>query len=121
MGPFETNNMGERHPFLWLAIPVEMAADSPPPAFEVDGAPLALPAPTRDAASAGVRKSPYKIPAPWSSMYYYAIDAATLAKIGAARQISVLVAEPTFEGATQTKFTVEMDESTPLRDFASRP
>jgi hypothetical protein len=120
MGPFETNNMGERHLFLWLAVPVEMAADSAPPAFEVDGAPLALPTASREAASAGLRKPPYKLPTPWSSMYYYAIDAGTLAKLAAAGRISVQVDEPAFDGTAQTRFSAELGPDTPLRDFAAR-
>ena len=65
IGPFETNQMGTRESFVWVAVPVEPAADAVP-IVEVNGKALALGAPGAAADFAGLHKSPYKIPTPWS-------------------------------------------------------
>ena len=73
-GPFETNQMGTRELFLWLAVPIDSPADAEPPTVEVNGKPVTLGAAGRAADFAGLRTSPYKVPTPWSSMYYYKIE-----------------------------------------------
>ncbi len=119
IGPFETNLMGQRELFLWLAVPFE----SPPPAapvIEVNGAPLALGAPSRSAELAGLRGSPYKIPTPWSAMYYYEIDAAQLAQLGDARDITVRVLEATKDGSNKVVFSAKVGvDDRRFREFAS--
>src|SRR5688572_23706256 len=62
LGPFETNQMGTRELYLWVAVPIDSPAGSEPPALEADGKPIALATPGRDADFAGLRSSPYKIP-----------------------------------------------------------
>jgi hypothetical protein len=120
IGPFETNQMGTRETFLWLAVPIEAAQDAEPPTVEVNGKPLALGAMGRGADFAALRGSPYKIPTPWSSMYYFKLDAALLAQLGAANDLAIRVLEPTKDGAVPTTFTAKVADDPRLRGFAAR-
>ncbi len=119
LGPFETNLMGKRELFLWIAVPVEPAADSVP-TVEVNGTALPLGTPGRSADFAGVHKSPYKIPTPWSAMYYFEVDAALVARLGEATRIAIRMDEDGKNGATKTAFATEIDGDPRLRDFAAR-
>lgn len=119
LGPFETNQMGKRELFLWLAVPVEPVADSLP-VVEVNGAVLALGTPGRTADFAGVHKSPYKIPTPWSAMYYYKVDAAVVARLGEATSLTIRVEEPGKSGTIMTLYSTEVAADARLKDFASR-
>jgi hypothetical protein len=121
MGPFETNQMGTRELFLWIAVPIELGEQDPPPVVTVNGKELALAAPGRTPDFAGLRKSPYKIPTPWSSMYYYRVDPALIGTLGEASSISVRVTEPTRDGTVKTVFAVTLEANDArLRDFAAR-
>jgi len=118
LGPFETNQMGTRELFLWVAIPVEVEPNSVP-LVTVNGKTLALGTPGRDAAFAGVGKSPYKIPSPWSAMYYFKIDASVVAALGGATDLSVQVLESTKAGTVSTLFAAKLEPGdTRLKDFA---
>jgi hypothetical protein len=118
IAPFETNLMGRRALYLWVALPLDPAPNAEPQ-IELDGAPLALTGMSRDAASAGLRRSPYKIPTPWSAMFYYPVDEALVAQLGKANGISLSVFEATKDGAVRTLFTAPVAE-TALKDFAAR-
>src|SRR6478735_5674304 len=48
LAPFETNQMGQRELFLWIAVPLEPVADSVP-VVELDGVAQTLGAPGRSA------------------------------------------------------------------------
>jgi hypothetical protein len=119
-GPFETNQMGTRETYLWVAVPIDSPAGSEPPVVEVDGKALALGTPGRAADFAGLRTSPYRIPTPWSSMYYYKIDAALVGTLGAARSVTIRVTEPTKEGTIRTAFAARIEADPRLREFAER-
>ena len=119
-GPFETNQMGARELFLWLAVPIDSPADAEPPTIEVNGKPVTLGAPGRAADFAGLRTSPYKVPTPWSSMYYFKIDAALLATLGDAHDLAIRVGESTKEGTIRTMFTTPVGADARLREFAAR-
>jgi hypothetical protein len=119
IGPFETNQMGNRELYLWVAVPIESPAGSEPPAVELDGNPLALGTPGRAADFAGLRSSPYKIPTPWSSMYYYKVDAALVSALGDARGVTVRVSEPAKEGTTRASFAAPIGTDPRLREFAA--
>ena len=67
LAPFETNQMGTREPYLWLAIPLEDPEASVTPVVSVDGVRLDLPAPGRAPDAAGLRRSPYKVPMSWAA------------------------------------------------------
>jgi hypothetical protein len=121
IGPFETNQMGTRELFVWIAVPIELGEQDEMPMVMVDGKELTLGAPGRAPDFAGLRKSPYKVPTPWSSMYYYRVDQTRIATLAAAREISVRVTEPTRDGAVKTVFAVTLtDADARLKDFAAR-
>ena len=118
LGPFETNQMGSRELFLWLALPVD-PAPGVEPIVEVNGATLALPQPARGAESAGLHVSPYKIPTPWSAMFYYKVDAALVARLGEASSLTIRITESTKDGTAKTLFASKVEDSR-LREFANR-
>jgi hypothetical protein len=118
IGPFETNQMGKRELYLWLALPVDPAPGQEP-VVELDGATLALPTPSREASSAGLIRSPYKIPTPWSAMFYYKVDEALITRLGNAGQLSIRMVENTKDGTAKTLFAAKVADSR-LRDFAAR-
>jgi hypothetical protein len=119
IGPFETNQMGRRELFLWVAVPIEPVADSVP-VVEVDGATLTLATPGRSADFAGVGKSPYKIPTPWSAMYYFKVDADLIARLGEATDLAVRVMETGKNGPVTTLFATKVQGDPRLKDFAAR-
>jgi hypothetical protein len=119
-GPFETNRMGTREPYLWVALPLEDPAANVTPVVSVDGATLSLPAPGRTPQAAGLRRSPYEIPMSWVASFYYRIDAATVARLGEARIIQVQVTESTRSGPVKTAYSAEVAQDPRLREFAAR-
>lgn len=119
VGPFETNQMGQREQFLWVAVPVEPAPDVVP-TVEVNGKLLELGTPGRNADFAGLHKSPYKNPTPWSVMYYFRIDAATVAALGEAADISIRTLEPGKNGPVKAHFAARVEGDTRFSDFAAR-
>jgi hypothetical protein len=118
LAPFETNNMGKRQLYLWTALPVDIAEGSEPD-IEVNGRELKLGTPARAADAAGLRRSPYKIPTPWSAMYYYPIDDAVLETLAGATSLAIRVSERTSDGTMITVFASSVADSR-LKDFASR-
>jgi hypothetical protein len=119
VAPFETNQMGARELYLWVAVPVT-PPEGEPLTVAVNGKPLALGTAGRAADFAGLEASPYKIPTPWSSMYYYRIDAAIVGMLGDARDIAVSVTESTKDGALPTSFAARVDDDRRLQEFAAR-
>ena len=118
LAPFETNQMGKRETFLWIALPVDLAPGAEPD-IEIDGRALPLGKPGREPDMAGLRQSPYKIPTPWSAMFYYKIDAEVVAKLGAAKTLSIRVTEQTKDGTKITVFASAVADAR-LKDFAAR-
>ena len=120
LGPFEANLMGQRQLFLWIAVPVEPPTADSLPEIEVNGTPLTLGAPGRSADFAGLHKSPYKIPTPWSAMYYYKVDADLVARLGEATKLTIRVLESAKSGNVKTVFTNDVGADSRLKDFAAR-
>jgi hypothetical protein len=118
LAPFETNQMGARQLFLWLALPVDPAPGLEP-VVELNGAVLTLELAGREAQAAGLTRSPYKIPTPWSAMYYYKIDGALMARLADASQLTIRVTEATKTGTVKTIFAAPVVDSR-LKDFAAR-
>ena len=119
IAPFETNLMGKRELFVWLAVPVEPVPDSVP-VVEVNGTVVSLGSPGRSADFATLHKSPYKIPTPWSAMYYFKVDETIVARFGEATGIAVRVLEVGKDGPIKTLFAARFEADARLRDFASR-
>jgi hypothetical protein len=120
VAPFETNRMGTRDLYLWIAVPIDSPPDAAPPSVTVGGNALNLAPPGRAADFAGLKNSPYKLPTPWSSAYYYKIDPATVALLGDARDVAIAVAETTKEGTVRTPFATRVGADSPFREFAAR-
>lgn len=118
-GPFETNQMGKRESFLWIAVPMEPVAESVP-VIEVNGAPLSLGTPGRAADFAGIHKSPYKIPTPWSAMYYFRVDSDLVARLGEATKVTIRVLETAKSGDINSVFALDVGADPRLKDFAAR-
>ncbi len=118
-GPFETNLMGKRELFVWLAVPIEPVADSVP-VVEVNGAALSLGPPGRNADFAMLHTSPYKIPTPWSAMYYFKVDDSIVSRLGEATDLAVRVLEGGKKGPIKTVFSGNIEADPLLKDFATR-
>lgn len=119
IGPFETNLMGQRELFLWIAVPIEPVANAVP-VIEVNGTALTLGVPGRAADFAGLHKSPYKIPTPWSAMYYFKIDADLVTRLGEATRLVIRVVETAKSGNVKTVFATDTGTDPRLKDFAAR-
>ena len=119
IAPFETNLMGKRELFVWIAVPIEPVPDTVPE-VEVNGAALTLGAHSRSPDFATLHKSPYKIPTPWSAMYYFKVDEALITQLGQATDIKIRVLEVGKSGTIKTLFAVKIENDTRLKDFAAR-
>lgn len=119
LGPFETNHMGTRELFLWVALPVENPAATRTPTVLVDGKALTLGEAGRNADFAGLRKSPYKIPTPWIAMFYFHLDKAGLAQLGEARSLEIEVEESTETGTRKLEYLTQIEADPRLREFAA--
>jgi len=119
LGPFETNQMGARELFLWVALPVENPTATPPTIL-VDGTRLALGEPGRNADFAGLRKSPYKIPTPWIAMYYFRLDNESLVRLGAASALGFEVQDQTKDGIRKLEYFTQVAADPRLKEFAAR-
>lgn len=119
IGPFETNLMGRRESFVWLAVPVEPVGGEVP-VIEVNGAALPLGAPGRAADFANLHKSPYKIPTPWSAMYYFKVEDSVVARLGEATDVTVRLLEAGKNGPVKSLFSVKIEADQRLKDFVAR-
>ena len=120
LAPFETNQMGKRELFLWLAVPVDPALASSVPTVDVDGSALTLGTPGRAADFAGLTKSPYKVPAPWSVLYYFKADADLITRLGNAQSLAIHMMEPTKNGPVEAQFMLKTVADPRLKEFATR-
>jgi hypothetical protein len=120
LGPFETNQMGRRELYLWVALPLEDTAAIVKPLITVDGTPLALPEPGRAPDAAGLQHPPYKIPMSWTASFYYRIEPDTVARLGKASNLRVEVTEETKSGPVRTDYSLQIEADPRLRAFSSR-
>jgi len=120
IAPFETNQMGKREVFLWVAVPAEGTGASTTPTVSVDGARLEL-GPAGNAPDfAGLRSSPYKIPTPWIATFYFRVDSDTASRLGTAHALSVNVPGDPGEGTPDAQYTAQVGDDPRLREFAAR-
>jgi hypothetical protein len=120
LGPFETNQMGRRELYLWVALPLEDTAAIVKPLITVNGTPLALPEPGRAPDAAGLRHPPYKIPMSWAATFYYRIGPDTVARLGEASNLRIEVTEDTRSGPVRTEYSLQPGDDSRLKAFASR-
>jgi hypothetical protein len=120
IGPFETNQMGKRELYLWVATPFEGETAPAPPRITVNGTALELGEPGRAADFAGLRSSPYKIPTPWIATFYFRIDAGIVARLGDAHSVGVELTEDTRNGRVTAQYLAQLADDPRLRAFSSR-
>ena len=113
VAPFETNRMGERRLYLWIAVPDEQKRSSGG-VLEVDGRRLECGAPLPDVRAAGLARWPYADPAPWSAVRVYALDAAQLALLANASELRLL------DAGSNLAFAVRMPAPGVLAEFSTR-
>ncbi len=92
LGVFQTNRMGARAEYLWIALPVEGEALSPP-SIELDDVALELPPATNNPALANLKTSPYPTPAPWSRPHFYPIEPGVAERLAAAQRVAIRSAD----------------------------
>ncbi len=90
VAPFETNRMGKRELYLWVAVPDERGGAAPPVVLAGTET-LRMTPRGGDAKSLTLAAFPYANPAPWSAINAYAIDEATLRTLAGAGSIEVSV------------------------------
>jgi len=90
------------------------------PVIEVNGAALPLASPGRDADFANLHKSPYKIPTPWSAMFYFKVDDSVVARLGDATDLAVRVLEPGKNAPVKAQFSLKIEADPRLKDFVAR-
>ena len=120
VGPFETNQQGRRELYLWVALPLEDPAADVTPVYTVNGKPLNLGTPGRDADSAGLRHPPYQIPTSWIAMYYYRIESDVVDLLGEASSIRIQTVENTKAGPQRTNYSIDLGQDPRLKAFAAR-
>ena len=120
LGPFETNQMGNRDLFLWVALPMENPGGSSAPTVLIDGAALNLGAGGTSAEFAGLRSSPYRIPTPWIANYYFRIDSDIVARLGSAVDLRIEAVDQAKRGPTDLKFSAQPGDDPRLPAFAAR-
>lgn len=76
LAPFETNRMGQRRAYLWVAVPDERG-DAQEATLSIAGSTIALGA-RQSERDAGLAQLPYRSPAPWSRIFVYELDATAL-------------------------------------------
>jgi hypothetical protein len=96
LAPFETDRMGERTLFLWIAVPQDVGG-SRPAQLLCDSQPIELQPAPGDLQSLGLSHPPYRSPAPWSTQWYFQIPEDGVKCLAGARTIALEV--HTSEGA----------------------
>jgi hypothetical protein len=114
LAPFETNRMGRRQAYLWLAVPDERGAASEPSLSVADRA-ITLGAP-RSERDAGLASWPYERPAPWSRIFVHELEAGMLRALATGGEWRLLLRGP---NGTET-FAGTPRPPTLLTDFIAR-
>jgi len=120
LGPFETNQMGNRELFLWVALPMENPGGSPAPTVLINGAALELGEAGNNAEFAGLHKSPYRIPTPWIANYYFRIDRDVITRLGAATDLRIEALDQAKRGPSSLRYSLQPGDDRRLPDFAAR-
>jgi hypothetical protein len=115
LAPFETNRMGERALFLWMATPEETPG-AMPPQLVADGQPLALTAATQGTRELGLSTPPYARPAPWNIEHTYVADRALLDRIAGASVLELVIRSA--DGSEQ-RYAADAAARAPLLAFVA--
>ncbi len=98
VGSFETNRMGQRRLYLWLAVPNESRSEVQLSVSVDAGKPLPLGAAVAEPAAAGLARYPYDAPTPWSLVQAFELDESALRLLAAARRVQI---DARYSGGTE--------------------
>ena len=115
VAPFETNRMGERALYIWMAS--QQPTPDPGPTLLADGETVEMGEPLQGVEPAGLSKSPYALPAPWSLERYYRIDRAAVERLARAGSVELVVRDP--EGG-EVRYAADRAALAGLTEFLSR-
>ncbi|MEZ5459096.1 MAG: hypothetical protein R3E65_07250 [Steroidobacteraceae bacterium] len=115
VAPFETNRMGRRERWLWIAVPDERG-DALVPTLAVGGEEVVLGSAV-DSRSTGLLSPPYREPAPWSAQHVFRLDDAALAMLASGGSWRVRVER---RDGTPLEFAGTATPADLLRRFAER-
>jgi hypothetical protein len=106
--------MGSRELYLWVSAPQDKAVLEQ---VEIlcDDQPLALH--RLDARPAGIARSPYRLPAPWSGEWYFSLPESALQCLAGAHQVSLVVRLA--GGNAEDRFHSKPGATQPLGAFAA--
>jgi hypothetical protein len=115
LAPFETDRMGNRLQYLWVAAPgVENAK------IELrllcDGQPLELSPADDNLTQLGLSHAPYERPAPWSVQWYFQLSPDTLRCLADARGVTLETHATTGQS---DRFTVDSRGLVPVKAFST--
>jgi hypothetical protein len=114
LAPFETNRMGSHEMYLWVSAP-QVAGPLDVPKVFCGEALIPLEAVQEDLEAMGLSRAPYKLPAPWSTQWYFRLSGEVLdCLVGATR---VRVTTQAGEAAPDD-YTAEASALTGLSEFA---
>jgi hypothetical protein len=114
LGPFETNRMGTRAQWLWVAWPP--AGDSVPAAhIDCGGSRTPVPAASVSIAELTLSALPYSAPAPWSVVRVLPLDADLLACLASDAGAALVTS-----GAEVVQYAADTDRRADFAAFAER-
>lgn len=116
LAPFETNRMGLRRLYLWIAVPVESKADVTVAVMHDDTLLLQANTPLEPEQGAAVRP-PYPTTAPWQRQF---VSELTDAQLAALTQAEKLTIELRYDDGHSERFAVEAPARSVLEQFRSR-
>jgi hypothetical protein len=127
LGPFETDRMGARTLFLWVAAPLPVGVLTQVPKVLCNDQPLDLTplgidagdgtaAQKIDLSPMNLSKPPYEAPVPWSGQWYFKLKPDDLKCLGAADSIAV---EATYTNGENHLYTGDHKAFGPLGTFAT--
>ena len=88
LSPFQTNRMGQRADFVWLAVPADGALAAAP-VIRADGEIVQLGKMSASPELAELKTAPYRTPAPWSQQFFAIAPDAAIAQLAAASRIEI--------------------------------
>jgi len=113
LGPFQTNRMGERADYLWLAVPAAGTLAGSP-IVRADGEVVRMGEMSAAPDAAHLERSPYKAPTPWSQQFVAVVESAAIEQLATARRIEIA----TRDAAGDWTFALQGDALSALRRYA---
>jgi hypothetical protein len=116
LAPFETNRMGAHELFLWVSAP-QVAAPLGVPQVYCGEQLIQLEPANMGLRGMGLSDPPYKLPAPWSTQWYFKLSGEVLDCFASAKQLRIVTQAGQEE---PDRFVAEAQALAGLSDFAMR-